>query len=471
MAAVFTVTPVIAAWATPSGPQTTAPSTPSPTTTPAITVNSVDLGIGANQTQRLVTWYGTSGRPGEVELAPACAQKGSDFPWRHMSFPAVTDSSNATVTGFDTFRATVMDLWPHTEYVYRVGNGDAWSPIYHFRTHGFCAGHFSFMFAGDPQIGAGLGYNGASLADDTNGWTTTLGHAVRWFPHASFLLSLGDQVDANNNEAQYAGFFAPPELPSMTLATVIGNHDSGIAGYTAGAANYTAHFTVPNPGNNSADPDPAGGDYWFSYNNVLFMILNSNNTNDASHMDFMEGAIAAYKAQHHGHNPLWKIVAFHHSIFSVANHTNDPDIILRRADLPPMFKALGIDAVLGGHDHSYARTLVMDGETPIYTGYKRNGSNQYASYTEAPGASDTVYICANSSSGSKFYPIQTQLTFPWLAVDNQEKVPNIGTVRVTPDSLTFTVYRSGASNTADNAEDVVDTFTLNRATPSCASTR
>ena len=254
----------------------------------------------------------------------------------------------------------------------------------------------------------------------------------------------------------------------MTLATVIGNHDSGIEGYVAGAANYKAHFTVPNATPDTNNPntlgnDPAGGDYWFSYNDVLFMVLNSNNLNDAQHQGFMIGAIAAYKAQHHGQNPLWKIVAFHHSIFSVANHTNDLDILQRRADLPPIFQALGIDAVLGGHDHSYARTLVMDGETPITTGYTSNGSNKYASYTEAPGATDTVYICANSSSGSKFYAIQN-LDFPFLAVDNQENIPNIGKVRVTPHSLTFTVYRSGASNTVN---DVVDTFTLKRPTPHC----
>lgn len=456
MAAVFILTPVIAAWATSGGPQTTASPSTSLTATSAATVNSVDLGIGADQTQRLVTWYGNSDRPGELELAPASAQRGSRFPQRYVSFPAVTDGSNAAVTGFDTFRATVTGLRSSTDYIYRVGNADAWSPIYHFSTQSFSAGHFSFLFAGDPQIGAGAGYDGATLAQDTNGWTTTLGHATQWFPKAAFLMSLGDQVDANADESQYAGFFAPPELHSITLATAIGNHDSGISGYTAGAANYKAHFTVPNPAYNSTDP--AGGDYWFSYDDVLFMVLNSNNLDDAQHADFMASAIAAYESQHYGHDPLWKIVAFHHSIFSVASHTQDSDILQRRADLPPIFQALGIDAVLGGHDHSYARSLVMDGSTPITTGYTTNGSNHYASYTEAPGATDTVYICANSSSGSKFYAIKN-LVFPFLAVDNQENVPNIGKVDITPNSLTFTVYRTGASNTVD---DVVDTFTLRR---------
>ena len=456
LAAVFILTPAIAAWAVTGGPQTKAASSPSPAATPTATVNSVVLGVGADQTQRLVTWYGDSSRPGAMELAPACAQRGSGFPQKCVSFPAVTAVSS--VAGFDTFKAAVTGLRPSTEYIYRVGNGDAWSPIYHFSTHRFGAGHFSFLFVGDAQIGAGAGYNGATLADDTAGWTTTLGHAAQWFPHASLLVSLGDQVNTNNDESQYAGFLAPSELRSMTLATVVGNHDSGVA-------NYQQHFSVPDPANNSVDP--AGGDYWFSYDHVLFLVLNSNNLDTAQHQDFMIAAIAAYKAQNHGRDPLWKIVAFHHSLFSVADHTQDSDILQRRSELPPVFKALGIDVVLGGHDHSYARTLMMDGSTPITTGYTTNGSNHYASYTEARGATDTVYICANSSSGSKFYAIQN-LVFPWLATDNQENTPNIGKVRVTPDALTFTVYRSGAANTIGN---VVDTFTLKRADPCCGLPR
>ena len=446
MAAVLVLTPAIAAWASPAPKVSAAPSQPAAVQT--ATVNSVVLGVGANETQRLVTWYGTSSQQGELQLAPACAQKGNDFPWMHVSFPAVTGTSS--VTGFSTFKATIDDLRPNTDYVYRVGNRDAWSPVYRFSTQNFRAGDFTFAFAGDPQIGAGAGYNGATLAQDSTGWATSLDHAAQWFPNSSFLMSLGDEVNVNNNESQYTGFLAPAQLPSTTLATIIGNHDSG-------AANYQQHFSVPNPANNSTDL--AGGDYWYSYDNVLFMVLNSNNLNTAQHQAFMVNAIAAYKAQDHGQDPLWKIVAFHHSLFSVADHTTDSDILQRRSELPPVFKALGIDAVLGGHDHSYARSLVMDGSTPITTGYTSNGSNKYASYTEAPGATDTVYICANSSSGSKFYAIQN-LAFPFLAVDNQENSPNIGKVDVTPDSLTFTTYRSGASNTMI---DVVDTFTLNRA--------
>ena len=71
---------------------------------------------------------------------------------------------------------------------------------------------------------------------------------------------------------------------------------------------------------------PAGGDYWYSYNGVLFLSLNSNNMSTAEHKEFMSSAIRAYQAASNGAEPLWKIVTFHHSIYSTASHMEDGDI-------------------------------------------------------------------------------------------------------------------------------------------------
>ena len=53
-------------------------------------------------------------------------------------------------------------------------------------------------------------------------------------------------------------------------------------------------------------------DYWFVYDNTLFMVINSNNRSTAEHKEFMESAIAQ--------NPdvRWKTVVFHHSVYSTA---------------------------------------------------------------------------------------------------------------------------------------------------------
>lgn len=107
------------------------------------------------------------------------------------------------------------------------------------------------------------------------------------------MISAGDQVNTAGNESQYAGFLNHDILKSTAIATVIGNHD------TSNAA-YSEHFNNPNV--YDFGKTSAGSDYWYVYNNVLFMNLNSNNLSTAVHKAFMEAAIAA--------NPEvdWKIV-------------------------------------------------------------------------------------------------------------------------------------------------------------------
>jgi uncharacterized protein YjdB len=222
-------------------------------------------------------------------------------------------------------------------------------------------------------------------------------------------------------------------------------------------ANYKEHFSVPNA--SEYGHTGAGGDYWYGYNGVLFMSLNSNNRSTAEHRAFLGDAISGFKAQNGGVEPLWKIVTFHHSIYSSASHTTDTDIRQRREQLSPVIAEMGIDAVLAGHDHVYTRSLVMDGTTPITAGYTADGGNEYASYTKA-APSETVYLTANSASGSKYYAIK-QVDFPFVAVENQENTPNITKVDVTEDSLAFTTYRTGSASTA---ADVVDEFTLHKET-------
>jgi hypothetical protein len=411
------------------------------------TVTNIVVGVGSSETERTFTWYSNSDEDGMLQASYPyiLAQTGGVFPTQpgtYLQFPA--QRAATAVPGFYSYRVTVSGIESGTDYVYRVGNADGWSDIYELSTQTFGDGEFSFLFAGDPQIGSS-----GNVGNDTNGWTTTLNKASQWFPHADFLVSLGDQVEHATYENEYTGYLAPDVLRTLTLANNIGNHDSS-------GINFQQHFTLPN--HSTLGATAAGGDYWWSYEGVLFLAINSNVLSTATHKTFLEGAIAAYKAQNGGRDPLWKIVTFHHSPYSTASHTTDSDILQRRNELPPVFKELGIDAVLTGHDHSYARSLMMEGTTPITTGYTAEGSNQYAKYMDDPAVNETVYFSTNSASGSKYYALKS-LEFPFLAVHNQENTPNISKLDVTADSLTFTTYRTGANNTIEN---VVDTFTLVR---------
>lgn len=120
---------------------------------------------------------------------------------------------------------------------------------------------------------------------------------------------------------------------------------------------YDQHFNVPNESDKGETP--ASADYWFRYGNTLFLVLNVNNTSTAEHKEFMEDAISKNT------DAAWKVVAMHHSVYSVADHAFDKDILQRREALVPVFKDLDIDVVLQGHDHVYVRSYMMDGLTPV----------------------------------------------------------------------------------------------------------
>lgn len=393
--------------------------------------SDVSLSIGADESQRNLTWYAANAVAGQVLVAAANDVAGGEMPADAAVFTAT--SAPANEEGKYSNQVTITGLKGGSEYAYQMVNGENKSEIYTFTTGD--SGAFSFALAGDPQIGAG------STASDIEGWDKTLGIVAGddAFEGVDFLLSAGDQVNSASDEEEYDGYLDHKELLNLPVATVIGNHDSS-------SNAYGQHFNVPNEAEKGTTT--AGGDYWFTYNNVLFMALNSNNRSTAEHKAFMEEAIAA--------NPdvSWKIVTFHHSIYSVASHATESDILQRRNELVPVFEELDIDVVLMGHDHVYVRTYMMDGLTPItvsdkYTDSDNNGVPE--SVTDPDGI---LYVTANSASGSKFYTIQNQ-QFPYAAVQNQERVPNVSRVDVSDTAFTVTTYR-----TSDKS--VVDTFTIYR---------
>ena len=389
---------------------------------------AISLGVWNDETQTAVTWYSSIGEDGKVRIAEKADMDGDSFPEQASEFAA--ERAEANDAGFYSFQAVMTGLEPDTAYVYQVGAGETWSDIYEFTTRDYENG-FNFLLAGDPQIGAG------STDTDTEGWQNTLKTAMKAFPETSFLISAGDQVNTASNEAQYAGYLSPKELLSLPAAVNVGNHD-------AGSSAYSQHFQVPNVSSMGMTEKTGkfGGDYWYTYNNVLFMSLNSNNMSTAEHREFMKAVL-----DENGADADWTVVTFHHSIYSTASHESDNDIIQRRAELSPVFTELGIDVVLMGHDHVYTRSYMMNGTDPIIP----EDGTVPESVTD-PAEGEVLYVTANSASGSKYYSIHNK-DFPYAAVMNQESTPNITNVEVTDKSFAITTYR-----TKDMS--VVDTFAI-----------
>ena len=225
-------------------------------------------------------------------------------------------------------------------------------------------------------------------------------------------------------------------LTDITFAPTVGPyHDSA-------SALFSEHYNLPNLsakyGKNSTSAD-----YWYVYNNTLFMHLNNSdssaNTN-GEHVKFMREAIAA--------NPdvKWKITVMHYSLYSTSKHAQEFGTKYIDA-LAPAFTELGIDLVLSGHDHVYVRTKVMNG---------KEISDDVISDGKVSDPSGTVYICANTSTGVRFYEkVLTDTEF--VAFESYEKRKSAIKFEVTDTSITMTTYFLDDMS-------VMDTFIIEKTT-------
>ena len=387
---------------------------------------ALNLTIGEDETKMNLTWYANTNTSGTVQLAKAGAMINGEFPSQFTTVEATNNQANDK--GFYYNQATLANLEENTKYVYRVVNGDQVSKIYDFTTKDF-DGSYNFIFAGDPQIGAS-----GSASKDTEGWDKTLSDSINKF-NPNFILSAGDQVNTASDENQYSGYLDHEELTSVPQATTIGNHDSS-------SNAYTQHFNLPNE--TAKGETAAGTDYWYVYNNTLFMNINTNNTSTAEHKAFMKEAIKENQ------DVRWKVVVFHHSVYSVASHSVESSILKRREELTPVFDDLGIDIVLMGHDHVYVRSNMMKG---------MKVSQETKDLTSVTDPEGILYLTANSASGSKYYDIKTNISTDFVAKMDQSKQRSISNIEVSENSFKVTTY---LYNSNDNQWSTLDEFTINK---------
>ena len=298
--------------------------------------------------------------------------------------------------------------------------------------------NFQTILVGDPQIGAS-GSQGQGTADDINiavdtfNWNKTLEQAKITAPNASFILSAGDQIDyagtdssdgKNVRESEYAGFTYPALLRMLPLATTIGNHESK-------GTDYKYHYNNPNSEDGLGSTN-SGSDYYFSYGNVLFISLNSNNRNTVEHRELLKKAVES--------NPdaKWKVVMFHHDIYGSGQPHSDTDGANLRALFAPLMDEFGIDMCLTGHDHSYARSYLMADGTAI----------QYDD-SVAINPEGTLYIAAGSASGSKFYKLATTKQY-YIAERSNTQIPTFSTIDFSDESIVIKTYDYNGNKYADD---------------------
>jgi UDP-2,3-diacylglucosamine pyrophosphatase LpxH len=406
-------------------------------------LSCLNISPGATASELNFAWLSPRLGQAIVQIARASEKTSSEFPaGKATSFSGSQAIVAATTfntddvtapTGAFSNKVTANGLQASTDYVYRVGDGAAWSDTYSVSTRN--PDGFGFFVAGDPQLGS-KATGPKTLEADNAGWAGLLGKATALYPEASFMISLGDQVNDYNSratqDAEYLAYFAPRQLKSLPVATIDGNHDFAMGEY------YGFHYNLPNLSSTYGVSYGNDGDYWFRYGDVLFLMLNSNAESVYTHDLFIRDAVAK--------NPgtAWRIACFHHSIYSEADHVNDPDIVDRRAYYAPVFERYKVDVVLMGHDHAYTRTFQMLGGKP----QKAQAQNASGAVVDPTGI---LYLTCNSGSGSKFYDWKNSAApEAYSAARWQGKVPSFGYIAISGGSFSFTEYRADDMSVIDS---------------------
>lgn len=378
-------------------------------------------------------------------------------------------------------KVTITELKENTTYYYQCLVDGKWTSVKKFKTGD--TSNFSFLYVGDPQIGASKGQTptessevqSADIAarNDAFSWNKTLTAAISEHSDVDFIVSAGDQInntgDDNGQEREYAGFLSADVLSNVPVAPTIGNHDSKFA-------NYQNHFNVPNAYTEEQNATPAGNDYYYTYGDVLFIVLNTNNYNCADHEALIK------KAEQAAPNAKWKIVTFHHDIYGSGYDHSDSDGIVLRTQLTTLLDKYDIDVVLQGHDHTYSRSYMLTSDGNTHTAYtkdnvkdeylnvkdgktddsaalssKQEYLNQNLCYKIVDKTQGTInnpegvlYMEANSATGSKYYNlISTQQDY--IAERSQTWTPTYSVVNVTSDSFTINTYDVNTGDKIDNS--------------------
>ena len=387
--------------------------------------------------------------------------------------------------GFKSNKATATNLKANTKYYYSYTIDGEWTEPTLYETQKTKS--YSFGFVGDPQIGSSQeniptgsteeqGQDNAVRNDSFN-WNNTINTMLKKDSDISFIVSAGDQIQTrdkknpsmsyNKNEIEYAGYLSPTALKSVPVATTIGNHD-------AVSGNYSYHFNTAN--SSELGSTMAGGDYYYTYGNTLFIMLNTNNYNIAEHQEFVENAVKENK------NAKWKVVTLHQDIYGSGEHSNEPEIANLRYNLIPIFEDNDIDVVLTGHDHTYSRSYILKGgsldessmitddEFEEYLEGEKESDETYQNYLESIEDADAVettntksvtnpegilYMTANSASGSKYYDL-VEKKQAYIASRWQEDVPTYSIIDVTDTTFTINTYRT------DNNQKIDSTFTIKK---------
>ena len=311
-----------------------------------------------------------------------------------------------------TYRANLQGLRPDTNYLYRAGDGKNWGEWFEFHTASDQPKKFRFLYVGDAQN------------DIKSRWSRVIRAAYAKAPKSAFIIHAGDLVASGYRDDLWGEWYDSMEFIAATVPClpVVGNHElekpAGAPKSLALPAIWKHEFAYPQNG-----PDvPENESYSFDYQGVRFLSLNVNILENEKDFDSNRPIIeqmAAWVDKALTNNPnRWTIVTQHQGMYSMAEKRN---YVKMREMLLPTYEKHGVDLVLQGHDHLYARSQKIAGGKVV-----------------AADARGIVYMI--SVSGPKMYEVTP--TFEPLMAKVITHTQMFQTVDVDQDKLVLRAYSS-----------------------------
>lgn len=229
--------------------------------------------------------------------------------------------------------ARLRQLHPDTHYSYRVVSGGKASPWYSFQTFASGRDKFSFLFVGDVQDSIGGVAN------------RLLKEACAHHPEVEFLVCGGDLTERPANQYWAETFRDLDSIgQSMPVLNVTGNHD-----YFKGII-YSLERRFPLVFSYFLDSKVDDNMvYTLNYGNVQFFVLDSNRE-----FWYLWTQRKWFEDQLQQSNAKWKILVLHHPLYSIKSKNNN---LIQRWMFDDLVRQYGVDLVLQGHEHAYARRI------------------------------------------------------------------------------------------------------------------
>ncbi len=253
-------------------------------------------------------------------------------------------------------KVTLDNLNPNTRYMYRVGKNTYTSPHY-FLT----AGNNSFSFLHITDI-----HSYEPLPARIQAANNVINKAIEYDSNLAFTLASGDLTAYGSYYQQWVNLFDLNSFEKHPLVSTPGNHDFYDKNGTTLLTKDTRFYNkvIFNPQNGAELTK--NSTYYFVYNNALFISIDS---------ETMAASSASLSAQQEWFKDVIKnnrktfTIVYTHRPFYTGDGQNAGQASTMRQAWQKIFDSYGVDLVLSGHNHVYARTK------PVHTSFdaSKNG--------------------------------------------------------------------------------------------------